>query len=234
ECNEQTVLGVALNKEDAYELRIPVLPGAGRVELPEVGAVVEALSDNRVLVEVALPCEPKQIAVDPDQVLVDSDPANNFWKRPVRCRVTPLYTFLDETDLTCAHDRWNVLLGPWVYRPAYSDPWYTRSTLLGLRAGLYRTQHFSGGVYAAYRTDYRDVVVGADGLLDHWPLPRTQLGFNVEQRLASFQDGNDTAFRGSVFARYVKQYSPSLYLPPMEYVEAFGAYQDNFLPRDKH
>src|SRR5262249_12858292 len=44
----------------------------------------------------------------------------------------------------------------------------------------------------------------------------------------------DTAFRGSVFGRYVKQYGSSLYLPPMEYVEGFAAYQDNFLPNDRH
>ena len=181
-----------------------------------------------------MPRKPKQIAVDPDQILVDSNPANNFWKQPLRYRVTPLYTFLDETDITNAHDRWNVLLGPWVYRPGYYDPWYTRSTLIGLRAGLYRTQHFSGGVYTAYRTDYRDVVAGADGLLDHWPFPKTQVGFNVEQRLLTFQSGNNTAFRGSVFARYVKQYSSSLYLAPMEYYETFAFYQDNFLPFNRH
>ena len=29
-----------------------------------------------------MPEEPEQIAVDPDQVLVDRDPANNFWKTP--------------------------------------------------------------------------------------------------------------------------------------------------------
>src|SRR5262249_55273789 len=30
--------------------------------------------------------------------------------------------------------------------------------------------------------------------------------------------------------RYVFQYGSSFYLPPMEYVEAFGSVQDNFLP----
>ena len=236
ECTEQTVLGIALHKGDGegYELRIPILPGVPRLELDDLHAVVESLPDNRVRVEVLLPCKPRQIAVDPDQILVDKNPANNFWKRPIRFHATPLYTFLDETDLTNAYDRWNVLFGPWVYRPAYNDPWYTRSTLLGVRAGLYRTQHFSGGVYTAYRTDFRDVVAGADGLWDHWPWPRTQLGFNVEQRLASFQDGNQSAFRGSMFARYVKQYGSSLYLPPMEYYEGFAVYQDNFLPRNLH
>jgi hypothetical protein len=234
EVTEQTVLGIALDKEDGYELRIPILPETGRLELADLGAVVEELPDQRMRVEVTLPRKPRQITVDPDQILVDKNPANNYWKAPVRYRFAPVYTFLEETDLTNAHDRWNVLFGPWIYRQAYLDPWYTRGTLLGLRAGLYRTQEFSGGVYTAYRTDYRDVVAGADGLLDHWPFPKTQIGFNVEQRLYTFQSGNNTAFRGSLFGRYVKQYSSSLYLAPVEYYEGFAFYQDNFLPLNRH
>ena len=231
---EQTVLGISMSKEDSYELRIPIMPDVCRLELDEVGAVVEALPDQRVRVEVTLPRKPKQITVDPDQILVDGNPANNFWKAPIRYRITPLYTFLEETDITNAHDRLNVLFGPWIYRPGYFDPWYTRGTLVGLRAGLYRTQHFSGGIYTAYRTDYRDIVAGADGIIDHWPFPKTQVGFNLEQRLYTFQSGNNSAFRGSLFGRYVKSYSSSLYLAPMEYYESFAFYQDNFLPFNRH
>jgi Peptidase family M1 domain len=230
ECTEQTVLGIALKKEEEYSIRIPVLPTGGRVEVPEVPAIVETLPDHRVRVEAVLPCKPKQITVDPDQILVDSNPGNNFWKRPIRTRLTPVYTFLDETDLTNAYDRWNLICGPWVTRSTYSNPWYTGATLIGVRAGAYRTQYFYGGTYAAYRTDYRDFVVGADGLFDHVPFAKTQIGFHAEQRLLALQGGRDTAFRGSVYGRYVMQYGSSLYLPPMEYVEGFGAYQDNFLP----
>src|SRR5262249_11368276 len=38
------------------------------------------------------------------------------------------------------------------------------------------------------------------------------------------------AQRAAVFGRYIFQYGDSLYLPPMHYVEAFAAYQDNFFP----
>src|SRR5262249_25489352 len=69
EYNEQTVLGFALEKDDQYSIRIPILPQAQRVELPEHGALVEALAENRVKVEIVLPKKPKQIAVDPDQIL---------------------------------------------------------------------------------------------------------------------------------------------------------------------
>jgi hypothetical protein len=234
EYNEQTVLGFALETDDQYSIRIPIMPQAQRVELPEHGAVVESLGPNRVKVEIVLPCKPKQIAVDPDQILIDKNPANNYWKKPLRCRLTPLYTALEETDITCAFDRWNLIAGPYVNRPAYDDPWYARSTLVGVRAGLYRTQHFNGGVYAAYRTDYNDVVIGADGELDHWPWAKTQLGFNVEQRVATFENGRDTAFRAAIYGRYVLAYGSSLYLPPMAFVETFGAYQDDFLPFNRH
>src|SRR5262249_51458068 len=161
------------------------IPAAGSMHLDEPRADIEVLPDNRVRVQLTLPRCPTQIAVDPDQVLVDTDPSNNFWKTPVRWRITPLYTFIDETSLTTDYDKWNVIAGPWAFGSAYNDPWYTRSTMLGARIGAYRTEQFSGGVYAAYRTDYRDVVAGVDALWDHTPFPTTQVGFNVERRLAT-------------------------------------------------
>jgi hypothetical protein len=230
-CTEQTSVGFALPDCEGYPVRIPLLPQATeRYRLDNPPAAVEPLPGNKYRVEVLLPAEPTQVAVDPDQVLVDKDPANNFWKPPCRLRFTPIYTFLEETDLTCSYDRWNVIIGPWIYGTAYDDPWYARSTMLGVRAGAYRTQQFDGGVYAAYRTDYRDIVVGADGLWTHWPGSPWQLGFNVEERLTTFYDGENNALRGVAFARYVRQYGDSLYLPPMEYVDLFAAYQDDFLP----
>jgi hypothetical protein len=234
EYNEETCLGIALAGREGYPIRIPIVPQAGSYRLDDPPAAVQVLPDNRVRVEVLLSEEPVQIAVDPDQVLIDKNPANNYWKTPVRWRFTPLYTFLEETDLTNAYDRWNFLFGPWIYGPAYDDVWYTRSTMIGLRAGAYRTQEFSGGVYGAYRTDFRDFVVGVDGLLDHWPDSHFQVGYNVERRLHTFYDGDNNALRGVAFGRYIFQYGSSLYLPPMHYLEGFASYQENFLPLPKN
>jgi hypothetical protein len=230
EVDEPTCVGFALPGQEGYPVRVPLQPGADRYTLDEPPAVVEAVGPHRWRVEVLLPAEPTQVTVDPDQVLVDRDPANNFWRQPFRWRITPLYTFLDETDLTCAYDRWNLTFGPWAYGAAYDDPWYTRALMFGVRGGAYRTQHFNGGVYAAYRTDFNDVVVGADGLVNHWPFARTEVGFNVERRLTIVQPGDNDAVRAVVFGRYIFQYGSSLYLPPMHYAEAFAVYQDNFLP----
>jgi Peptidase family M1 domain len=242
EYNEQTWLGICLDPDGpgekcdgpGYRIRIPIVPQAPGYHTDDPPACVQSLPDNRVLVEVELPCRPSQIAVDPDQIVPDRDPSNNFWKPCVRCRFTPLYTFLDETTLTNDYDRWNFIAGPWLYGSSWDDPWYTRASLIGVRAGLYRTESFTGGVYAAYRTSYRDLVAGADGLWDHWPWHMTQVGFNVEQRLASFQSGENRARRASVFGRYVFQYGDSFYQAPMHYLEAFGDFQDDFLPFARH
>src|SRR5205814_1126000 len=97
----------------------------------------------------------------------------------------------------------------------------------------YRTEVFDGGVYTAVRSDYRDWIVGADALWDHYPHEKTQLGLTVEQRVGgpyAGTNGRDTATRAAGFARYVIQYGSSLYLPPIHFVETFTTYQDNFLP----
>jgi hypothetical protein len=232
---EQTVLGFCLRDEGnkqccPYHIRVPILPQVPVLELDDPPARIEVLPDKRVRVHVLLPDRPRQIAVDPDKVLVDANPANNYWRPFVRVRLTPLYTMLEETDITNATDRWNILAGPWLYGAAYNDPWYTRSSMVGLRAAAYRTQWFVGGAYAAYRTDFRDLVVGVDGFLDHWPYPHAQLGFNLERRLDSLYASDTNPSRAVLYGRHVFQYTSSLYQPPMHYAELFGVIQDNFLP----
>ncbi len=168
---EQTVVGFSLDGSQNYQVRVPVLPQVPVLQLEDPPARVEMLPGNRVRVEVELPCEPTQVTVDPDEVLLDRNPTNNNWKARVRWRPTPLYTQLEEVDLTNAYDRWNIIFGPWVFDSTYTDPWYTRSPMAGLRAGAYRTQDFSGGAYVAYRSNDRNVVAGVDALWDHvlWP-----------------------------------------------------------------
>lgn len=235
EYNEQTSLGIALPGGEGYPIRVPLLPHVAGYRLEDPPAVVTNLGPDdrggvRMKVELVLPVEPSQIAVDPDQVLVDANPANNYWHTPLRWRLTPLYTFLEETDLTNAYDRWNVILGPWLFTPPYQDAWFTRSTMVGARAGLYRTQNFVGGAYVGFRTDYRDIVTGVDAMWDHWPLPKMQSGMIVERRLGEFNNGNPDAMRAVAWSRYVFLYSASLYLPPAHYLEGFASYSDNFLP----
>jgi hypothetical protein len=228
--NDPTVLGIRLDNGEGYQIRIPIVPEAGLVETTDPPGRIETLAENRVQVEVELPSWPTQITVDPDEILVDRNPANNYWKPSFRLRPTPLYTFLDETDLTNAYDRWNLIIGPWIFAPTYDNPWFTRSTRFGFRAGGYRTAAFEGGGYAAYRTDYRDFVEGVDAIFDHWPFPHTEAGFVFERRFAGTLKGEDNANIGVAYARYVIDYGDSLYLPPFQYAEVFTTIQDDLLP----
>jgi hypothetical protein len=123
-----------------------------------------------------------------------------------------------------------VIAGPWVFAPTYDNPFFTRSTRFGLRAGVYRTAGFEGGAYTAYRTDYRDFVAGVDAVLEHWPWAHAELGLVAERRLAGTLRGESAANRGVLYARHVLDYGDSLYLPPFQYVEAFGTISDDLLP----
>jgi hypothetical protein len=232
EYTEPTTLGICLNGGDGYQIRIPIDPHIPVLDVPDPPAHVEVLSENRVRVEVVLPCKPTQITVDPDQLLLDSNPANNYWKPKVRFRFCWVNTMLDEADYTNCCDRWNVTVGPGVFFPTHADPWYERATVVGLRGELYRTQEFDGGAYVGYRADNRDIVAGVDGLWDHWPVHHTQIGFNVERSLTYVgNDDNRHADRGVIFGRYVFEYGDSLYLPPMHYVDLFATIQDYTLPQ---
>lgn len=227
---EPTVLGFSFDDEEKYPVRVPVLPDVPVLVMDDIAAWTETLAPNLVRVEIVLPCRPTQIAVDPDQVLLDEEPCNNRWKKKIRVRLTGLYSQLDETDLTNSYDGLNIILGPWVYGSTYANPWFTRSALFGLRAGVYRTQQYSSGTYLAYRSNDRNIIAGVDGLLDHYPYARTQIGFNVEQSLVTLSDNQIPSSRGVLFGRYVMTYGSSLYLPPFEYVEAFGVVQNRSLP----
>jgi hypothetical protein len=230
--DEQTQLGFAFGKCENFPVRVPIYPNVSVLLIDEPLARIEALPNHRVKVEIELAEEPTQIAVDPDQILEDAEPANNYWKPRERWRWTPLYTQLEETDLMNDYDRWNFIVGPWVYATATRDPWFQRSSYAGVRAGAYRTQQFDGGVYAAFRSDYRDLVIGTDGLIDHWPLPKTQIGYNIESRIAGpiGTAGPDSVLRAVIYSRYIFQYTSAMYLNPMHYAETFATYQDNPLP----
>jgi hypothetical protein len=231
DCSERTTLGISFDGTEDYTIRLPIDPYTPVVEIRDPPARVEALADGTVQVEMDLPCRPTQIAVDPDQILVDPNPDNNFWKTPVRWRFAPINTPLEETAVTTAYDRPNFIFGPGLQGSAYSDPWYARSAVVGLRAALYEGNHFDIGTYLGYRTDYQDLVIGADGLIDHWPWSHTQVGFNVEYGLTPVGGQDDReSNRGVVFGRYVFLYNSSLYLPPAHYLEAFGMVQTNALP----
>ncbi|MFL5329335.1 MAG: M1 family aminopeptidase [Gemmataceae bacterium] len=232
EIDEPTVVGVKLAGGDGYAIRVPINPRAGVIKIDNPPCEIEPIDEHAVRVRMQLPSEPAQISVDPDAVLPDADPTNNHWKSTAKWRFTPLYTQLDDADMTNDYDCWNFQAGPYVYAAASQEPWYARSVLVGLRAGAVRTQEFSGGAFLAYRNDFHDIVAGADAFVDHVPFPKTQLGFHVEKRVAGpfATEGPNDVTRAVLYSRYVFAGTASTYMNPMHYAEIFTTYQDNAMP----
>lgn len=227
-----TVVGVAFDQKETYELRVPLLPQADRYELQDPPGTLTRLDDHRYRLDLTLPRRPTQITVDPDKITLDSDPVNNYWHKYLSPHISPAYTFLDETTLTTDYDRVNLIGGLWLYSATYPEPWYMRSALIGGRVGLYSSEHFWAGLFTAYRTDFRDIVVGADGEYKHWPFPKSSVGFHIEQRIASpiGVDATTNVNRAVVYGRYVLIESGGLYTQPTHYADVFANYQENALP----
>jgi hypothetical protein len=229
---EPTTVGVRFKDGKDYALRIPVNPSMGPTRGDVDGLDYEAVPepDGTLKISFTSPGEPEQVTVDPDRILLDRDPTDNHWRLPLKTRVTPVYTMLDETDITSDFDKLNCVMGPWIWGASYQDPWYTRSTMVGLRAGVNKPQHYRAGAYFAYRTNYRDLIIGGDAVKygDHW-----EAGLNYERRVGGpfyNTDGSSGAQRAVGYVRQVLKQGSSMYLPPIMYQDGFVTYQDNFLP----
>jgi hypothetical protein len=191
----------------------------------------ERLDETRIRVEVDLPGPPDQVSVDPDQVLPDADPVNNHWRVPINYRPRPIYTFLDETAFTNDYDKWNVIYGPFFYGAPYPEGWFTRSTIIGARGGLFRLEEFRGGVYGGYRPTFGDIALGFDAHVLHWPGPKWEAGVHGEVSIGQFmQEDNYNPDRFVAWVRNVIEPTSSLYLPPREYAEGYVAFQNNWMP----
>ncbi|HMP17387.1 MAG TPA: BamA/TamA family outer membrane protein, partial [Gemmatales bacterium] len=166
---------------------------------------------------VDLPGEPEQITIDPDQVQVDRNPANNHWKFEPEVRFTPLLTPLDETDITTAYDRWNIMAGPWL---GINRPQFGQRAYAGLRADLYRLQTFQGGTYVAWDATDGDLKAGADMVFQRWPASNMEFGAQYDHSLSE-DWANLKRDRGRVYMRYIIHETPSLYMNPVEYLEGY-------------
>jgi hypothetical protein len=252
EINESTTLGFSFDGGHTYPHRVPIVvprkpsndkkepdSDTGKVSVGDESAVKPArcewMDATHLRVEVDLPGPPDQVMVDPDLVIPDSDPVNNRWKVPINYRPRPLYTFLDETNFVNDYDKWNVIYGPFFYGAPYSEGWFTRASVLGLRAGLFRTEEFHGAVYFGYRPTFGDIAVGFDGLLPHFPDAKWEVGAHGEVSVGqAFQDDNYNPDRAVVWLRNNIEPTSSLYLYPREYAETYMAFQRNWMPDPRH
>ncbi|HQR06234.1 MAG TPA: M1 family aminopeptidase [Gemmatales bacterium] len=167
---------------------------------------------------VDLPSEPVQISIDPDQVQLDKNPANNHWKLEPEIKLTPLLTPLDETDITTSYDRWNIMAGPWL---GLSRPQFGQQAYAGVRADLFRLQTFQGGGYVAWNAYNQDMVAGADMVFQHFPDTHMEVGAQYDHSLTS-DWASLLRDRARVYGRYIINETSSLYLNPIEYVETYA------------
>ena len=55
----------------------------------------------------------------------------------------------------------------------------TRSSMIGVRAGAFRSDVFTGGGYVTYRSDFKDLVFGVDGLVGPLAISQGSVGFQL-------------------------------------------------------
>ncbi len=225
EFTEPTWLGVKFREDQDYVMRIPIRPGNEPQVFEDPPCRIVTSEDGReVRVVMSLPRKPRQISIDPDQVLLDKEPANNHWKAEVAYRLPPVFTNLSETGLTTAYDRWNLIAGPWL---GTNQPQFGQRAYAGFRAAAYRLEQFQGGIYTAYDFEDADFRAGADALFRHLGHPNVQAGLQYDHSLSD-DWANLKRDRGRLFARYVFLETPSLYLDPIHYVETYGRIQRQF------
>ena len=226
-------------KKDPDPKGQPVRPAAGTATVGDGAdpkpASCEWVDETHLRVEVDLPGPPDQVMVDPDLIIPDADPVNNRWKVPINYRPRPFYTFLDETNFTNDYDKWNLIYGPFFYGATYAEGWFTRASVLGLRAGLFRTEEFRGGVYAGYRPTFGDLAIGFDALLPHFPDAKWEVGAHGEVSVGQVGQSDDyNPDRAVVWLRNNIEPTASLYLFPREYAETYAAFQRNWMPAPRH
>ena len=235
--DEPTFLGMHVGKQGKSPVRIPLLPQSALTVTSDPPAKVERTQDEKghlYRVTVLLPGKPAQIVIDPDMVLLDRNPSDNFWKAPLKAKLTPLATPLNESELTAPFDRSTITAGPWISDAAYNDPWFPYSAVAGFRVGTYRPQGFAGGIYAGYRPYFNDLAVGADALWDHLPWPKTQVGINYEKHLVSLDRSGSGADRALFYGRYVFSETDSFFGLPMHYTQLFLSHTHNLLPQARY
>ena len=234
--NEQTTLGFAMNGCQGYPIRIPDRAARLAAITLTIRRPVSMCMARQYASASRCCCRMsrRRVAVDPDQVLIDRDPSNNYWKPPVRIRFAPVYTFLEETDLTNDYDRWNLIFGPWIYGSIYDDPWYTRIDD-DWRSRRPPTARRSSTA-ASTRPTARITAMWSWAPTACGPRPRSPCAGWIQHRAAVDHDAcrATTTPSAAVFGRYVFHTKATASTCRRSSTsETFAAYQQNFLPFPK-
>ena len=205
--------------------------GVGRQRVVRLDDEFESLQDEAIRIErpsnrewtvtVTSSQKPKQITVDPDGWIIDSNPHNNRWKPDVDFRFSPVYTPLDEADLT----------QPWQKTGATAGFGIDSDGRIGLRGSVIASNRFRVSPFVGYiagtGNDY--LSGGIDAVFPNFPSPNWQLGARYEYAfLTTLQ--NDPGEQTRIYLRRILNYTTSLIYPNLSYIDLYTRFGDNFFP----
>ncbi|MHC4878987.1 MAG: M1 family metallopeptidase [Planctomycetota bacterium] len=187
----------------------------------DVRVNVEQISDSEWDVAVELPTEPKQVEIDPDGWVLDSNPRNNHWRPDIEVRYSPFYTPLDEASIVQPWEQQSVVFGPGV----------DEEGRIGLFASLIEANNFRVTPFLAYTPDAnRDhVAAGVEAIFYNTPAPNWEFGARYEKSLLTTLH-NDPGDQAKIFARKILAYTTSLIYDDLSYIEFYSRIGDNFFP----
>lgn len=218
--SEPTEVGIKIG-DTSQPFRMATLSAE---QAAENGVSVQQHSPNDWLVTVVSDEKPSQIAVDPQGLILDSDPHNNTWRAETVVRVTPFYTPIDEA----------ALMSPWNENALVAGFGIDGEGRIGLRATMlsgnrYRISPFLAytAATAARNADY--ISAGIDAAILNWPSPNWELRGRYEHALLSTV-ANDPGHQARIALRRVLTYTTSVIYPNLSYVDLYTRFGDNFFP----
>ena len=185
---------------------------------------VERISSNDWLVTIVSDEEPEQVTIDPDGVVMDSDPYNNLWKPEWSARISPFYTPVDEASL----------MQPWQKHGVVAGFGIDGDGRIGLRGAFISSDRYRISPFVAYtaatasrNTDH--LSAGIDAIVYNMPSANWQLLARYEYALLSTV-ANDPGHQARIALRKVLNYSTSMIYPNLSYIDLYTRFGDNFFP----
>ncbi|MBI1313246.1 BamA/TamA family outer membrane protein [bacterium] len=187
----------------------------------DVRVDVQQVSADEWDVSVELPSTPRQIEIDPDHWVLDSNPRNNRWHPEVAVRYSPLYTPLDEA----------AIVQPWQQQSIVFGPGIDKEARVGLFASLIEANNYRVTPFLAYTagSNKDHVSAGIEAIFYNLPAPNWNLGARYEYSLLTTLQ-NTPGSQATFFARKILAYTTSLIYDNLSYFEFYSRIGDNFFP----
>lgn len=226
---------VAFTKDDkrlalgVLDPRANTVPPSPQSDILQASAVKSGLTPLAVpdgtktwTIELISHEEPAQVVVDPDGWVLDSNPANNRWKRELYVRFNPIFTPIDESPIFQPIDNPSLVFGPNIDEEAR----------IGFRAAMLSANDYRISPFAAYNfeSNTQYFSAGVDAIFYNVPDSNWNLGARYEQALLT-NLANDPGNQKKIYLRRVLARTTSFIYPNLSYVDAYFRSGDNFFPQ---